>query len=140
MENLALRPNSAFKKMTLKERKLPFEPRNATIMYIYSQTRQIFICLSLACCFISMIFCLKAQKIFTNHVDLLICTYFIVITLQCLGLSVYQILISKKDSYFEKLESSHTAKFMSEALIFASTNPQYDNRLFIELPVQYIKN
>ena len=28
---------------------------------------------------------------------------------------------------------------MSEALIFASTNPQYDNRLFIELPVQYMK-
>ena len=28
---------------------------------------------------------------------------------------------------------------MSEALIFASTNPQYDNRLFIELPVQYTK-
>ena len=28
---------------------------------------------------------------------------------------------------------------MPEALIFASTNPQYDNRLFIELPVQYMK-
>ena len=28
---------------------------------------------------------------------------------------------------------------MSEALIFASTNPQYDNRLFIELPLQYMK-
>ena len=28
---------------------------------------------------------------------------------------------------------------MSEALIFSSTNPQYDNRLFIELPVQYMK-
>ena len=28
---------------------------------------------------------------------------------------------------------------MSESLIFASTNPQYDNRLFIELPVQYMK-
>ena len=28
---------------------------------------------------------------------------------------------------------------MSEALIFASTNPQYDSRLFIELPVQYMK-
>ena len=27
---------------------------------------------------------------------------------------------------------------MSEALIFAATNPQYDNRLFIELQVQYI--
>ena len=28
---------------------------------------------------------------------------------------------------------------MPEALIFASTNPQYDNRLFIELPVHYTK-
>ena len=28
---------------------------------------------------------------------------------------------------------------MSEALIFASTKPQYDDRLFIDLPVQYIK-
>ena len=28
---------------------------------------------------------------------------------------------------------------MSEALILASTNPQYDNRLFIELQVQYMK-
>ena len=29
-----------------------------------------------------------------------------------------------------------TGKSLSEALIFASSNPQYDNRLFIELPVQ----
>ena len=28
---------------------------------------------------------------------------------------------------------------MSEALIFASTNPQYDDRLFIELQVQDMK-
>ena len=28
---------------------------------------------------------------------------------------------------------------MSEALILASTNPQYDDRLFIELRVQYMK-
>jgi hypothetical protein len=28
---------------------------------------------------------------------------------------------------------------LSEALIFASTNPQYDDRLFIELQVQYMK-
>jgi hypothetical protein len=28
-----------------------------------------------------------------------------------------------------------TGKSLSEALIFASTNPQYDNRLFIELQV-----
>ena len=33
----------------------------------------------------------------------------------------------------------NTGKSLSEALIFASTNSQYDNRLFIELRVQYMK-
>ena len=33
----------------------------------------------------------------------------------------------------------HTGKSLSEVLIFASTNPQYDDRLFIELRVQYMK-
>ena len=33
----------------------------------------------------------------------------------------------------------YTGKSLSEALIFASTNPQYDNRLFIELQAQYMK-
>ena len=32
-----------------------------------------------------------------------------------------------------------TGKSLSEALIFASTNQQYDNRLVIELQVQYMK-
>jgi len=32
-----------------------------------------------------------------------------------------------------------TGKSLSEAPFFASTNPQYDNRLFIELQVQYMK-
>ena len=32
-----------------------------------------------------------------------------------------------------------TGKSFSEALIIASTNPQYDKRLFIDLPVQYMK-
>ena len=34
---------------------------------------------------------------------------------------------------------SHTGKSLSEALIFASTKPQYDDRLIIELQVQYMK-
>ena len=33
----------------------------------------------------------------------------------------------------------NTGKSLSEALIFASTNTQYDDRLFIELQVQYMK-
>ena len=32
-----------------------------------------------------------------------------------------------------------TGKSLSKALIFASTNPQYDDRLYIELQVQYMK-
>jgi hypothetical protein len=32
-----------------------------------------------------------------------------------------------------------TGKSLSEALVFASTNPQYDDRLIIELQVQYMK-
>ena len=32
-----------------------------------------------------------------------------------------------------------TGKSFSEALILSSTNPQYDKRLFIDLPVQYMK-
>ena len=32
-----------------------------------------------------------------------------------------------------------TGKSLSEALIFASTNPQYDDRLFIGLQIQYMK-
>ena len=32
-----------------------------------------------------------------------------------------------------------TGKSISEVLFFVSTNPQYVNRLFIELPVQYMK-
>ena len=34
---------------------------------------------------------------------------------------------------------SGTGKSLSEALIFELPNPQYDNRLFIELQVQYMK-
>ena len=37
------------------------------------------------------------------------------------------------------LEELGTGKSLSEALIFASTNPKYDDRLFIELQVQYMK-
>ena len=33
-----------------------------------------------------------------------------------------------------------TGKSFSEVLISASTNPQYEDRLFIELQVQYIEN
>ena len=32
-----------------------------------------------------------------------------------------------------------TGKSFSEALILASTNPQYEERLFIDLPVHYMK-
>ena len=38
-----------------------------------------------------------------------------------------------------KINVLGTGTSFSEALILASTNPQYDRRLFIELPVQYMK-
>ena len=34
---------------------------------------------------------------------------------------------------------TNTGKSLSEALFFQSTNPQYVDRLFIELQVQYMK-
>ena len=44
------------------------------------------------------------------------------------------------DSFDHQTAIVNTGKSLSEALIFASTKPQYDGRLFIELQVQlYIK-
>ena len=40
---------------------------------------------------------------------------------------------------FYKIRHYSTGKSFSEVLILASTNPQYDKRLSIELPVQYMK-
>ena len=37
-----------------------------------------------------------------------------------------------------KSEQLHTGKSLSEALIFSSSNPRYDDRLFIELRLQYM--
>ena len=49
-------------------------------------------------------------------------------------------LIWQSRSFLTVLKKFSVAgKSMSEALIFASTIPQYDNRLFIELTVRYIK-
>ena len=45
-------------------------------------------------------------------------------------------MLPKIKAYFQSLG---TGKSLSEALIFASTSPQYDDRLFIELQVQYMK-
>ena len=44
----------------------------------------------------------------------------------------------KVEEFFVE-ETIITGKSFPEALIFASTNPQYGNRLFIELPIQYMK-
>ena len=52
----------------------------------------------------------------------------------------HQVVIRKsKIWHFTKMPHLRTGKSLSEALIFASTNPQYDDRLFIELRVQYMK-
>jgi hypothetical protein len=50
--------------------------------------------------------------------------------------------LQKIDSILGRLNFGNfdcAGKSLSEALIFASTNPQYDDRLFIELQVQYMK-
>ena len=45
-----------------------------------------------------------------------------------------------KDPSSERSSTHYdTGKSLSEALIFASTNPQYDDILLIELQVQYMK-
>ena len=37
------------------------------------------------------------------------------------------------------MNAAFTGKSLSEAFILTSTNPQYNKRLFIDLPVQYMK-
>ena len=46
---------------------------------------------------------------------------------------------SRQDQHKRLFQYITTGKSLSEALIFASINPQYDDRLFIELQVQYMK-
>ena len=41
-------------------------------------------------------------------------------------------IITNKSTYLQ-------VNYLSEALILALTNPQYDDRLFTEVPVQYMK-
>ena len=47
--------------------------------------------------------------------------------------------LSSNFYYSYSYDLTNTGKSLSEALIFSSTNPQYDDRLFIQLQVQYIK-
>ena len=51
---------------------------------------------------------------------------------------IYLLSLGKGNSDVLNIELC-TGKSLSEALIFASTNPQYDDKLFIELRVQYMK-
>ena len=46
---------------------------------------------------------------------------------------------SQNLAFFVNFWQKTTGKSLSEALILASTNPQYDERLIIELPVEYMK-
>ena len=47
--------------------------------------------------------------------------------------------INKCELLVRLFNTCSTGKYLSEALILASTNPQYDDRLFIELRDQYMK-
>jgi uncharacterized membrane protein len=55
--------------------------------------------------------------------------------MQMIVLLLFVLFIHAKNDYFRFFKVSVTGKSLSEALIFASTNPQYDDRLFIELQV-----
>ena len=61
-------------------------------------------------------------------------------SMQCFSLNLY---LNNSDSKYQYLKICisflFTDKSLSEALIFASTNPKYDDRFFIELQVQYMK-
>ena len=48
-------------------------------------------------------------------------------------------LVNAKKNRLTMPSTWFTGKSLSEALIFESTNPQYDNRLFIALQVEYMK-
>ena len=55
---------------------------------------------------------------------------------------IYLMVVLKHQDFWPLLKISSswvTGKSLSEALIFALTNPQSDDRLFIELQVQYMK-
>ena len=47
--------------------------------------------------------------------------------------------VKTRTSEYRQIVMPFTGKSLSEALIFASTNPQYDSRLSIELQVQCMK-
>ena len=55
------------------------------------------------------------------------------------GIHFWRCRPSKKLSEIYVLCITGTGKSLSEALIFASTNPLYDDRLFVKLQVQYMK-
>ena len=61
---------------------------------------------------------------------------------QCstMGPRLYEVAIAFITIYFKRFSQMlNTGKSLSEALNLVSTNPQYDDRLFIELRVQYMK-
>ena len=47
--------------------------------------------------------------------------------------------VHSSPSKLNYLNTTNTGKSLSEALIFALTNPHYDDRFFIKLQVQYVK-
>ena len=80
---------------------------------------------------------------YVKYDSLLLCLYVSELIALRVTLKWYQQMtkcsISHKMNYFVIFIIVITGKFLSEALILASTKPQYDNRLFIELRVQYMK-
>ena len=52
---------------------------------------------------------------------------------------LYFVIVSFLQSFIMISHKIYTGKSLSEAFILTSTNPQYDKRFFIDLPVQYMK-
>ena len=57
-----------------------------------------------------------------------------------MSILVWGLFIHWHHPLFETFKSIHAGKSVSEALILESVNPQYDDRLFIDLQFQYKKN
>ena len=67
----------------------------------------------------------RAHNMFSRFLNLRIHYYF---------QESFFVLFFVQNIYSIEMKNADTGKSLSEALIFTSINPQYDNRLFLELP------
>ena len=90
-------------------------------------------------------FCLVLFQISKFHLNTTLTSVLLAVHFNQTKIMCYLISISKKKTQLPSCVcvlwwKKYLYKSLSEAPIFASTNPQCDDRLFIELQVQYMKN